>query len=43
MLRTAIGWLFLTAIFIVALPLFIPLAIFGQGRRLAIKLRSSRQ
>jgi len=38
----AIGWAFLTAIFILALPLFIPLAIFGQRRRLAIKLRSSR-
>ena len=33
-LRTAIGWVFLTLIFIVALPLFIPLAIFGHGRRL---------
>ena len=42
MLRTAIGWAFLIAIFIVALPLFIPFAIYRQGRRLASKLRSSR-
>jgi hypothetical protein len=42
MLRTAMGWLFLTLIFIVALPLFVPLAIFGHGRRLTNKLRSSR-
>ena len=40
MLRTAGGWVFFTAVFIVALPLFIPLAIFGQGRR-AGKLRAS--
>jgi hypothetical protein len=43
MLRTAIGWAFLTAIFIVALPLFIPLTIFGQGRRLTNKLRLLRK
>ena len=42
MLRTGIGWVFLTAIFIAALPLYIPLVIYVQGRRLAVKLRSSR-
>ena len=42
MLRTAIGWVFLTVVFVAALPLFIPLAIYGHGRRLASKLRSSR-
>jgi hypothetical protein len=42
MLRTAFGWVVLTTIFIAALPLYVPLAIFGQGRRLANKLRTSR-
>jgi len=42
MLRTAFGWAVLTVIFIAVLPLYVPLAIYGQGRRLANKLRTSR-